>query len=165
MRASAQPGRKLESAKAELAAAEANAQKTDADLTRYAQSGGQAGCVTAAVRRGRGGCQSQSRGRGLGGRCVRADQQMLEAGAGKTAARQRHRSQSSQTAPDQVSLAHAKFDAASADVERRRAELDQAELNLSYTIIRSPVNGIVGKKTSRSGRTSAWGRNWWTLFR
>jgi len=144
-------GQELESAKAELAAAEANAQKTDADLSRYAQlvarqdvSRQQYDQAVAAAKANRAAVASADA-------VVRADQQIMQEAQGKLL-QAKATLQSSQTAPEQVSLAHAKYDSANAQVERRKAELEQAELNLSYTIIRSPVNGIVGKKSVEIGQ-------------
>jgi membrane fusion protein (multidrug efflux system) len=37
-------------------------------------------------------------------------------------------------------------------VAQQRAVLDQAKLNLSYTIITAPVNGVIGKKTAVVGQ-------------
>jgi multidrug resistance efflux pump len=59
----------------------------------------------------------------------------------------------------QVNLAEGLFRAASSDrnvstdaeVSRRYLQLAQAELNLSYTVICSPVTGIVGKKSVEIG--------------
>ena len=59
---------------------------------------------------------------------------------------------SAQTAPQQVSMTRAKADAADAQARERKAQLDQAELNLSYTVVRSPVTGIIGKKTVEVGQ-------------
>ena len=52
-----------------------------------------------------------------------------------------------QTAPDQVKIQKAKADQAAAQVEQARAELAQAKLNLGYTRIVAPVNGIITKKS------------------
>jgi membrane fusion protein (multidrug efflux system) len=57
-----------------------------------------------------------------------------------------------------VSVARAKADAANAQVERRKAELQQAKLNLSYTILRSPVTGIIGKKNAEVGQNVSVGQ-------
>jgi membrane fusion protein (multidrug efflux system) len=57
-----------------------------------------------------------------------------------------------QTGPWQVSLVRARADAADAQVLQRNAQLAQAESNLSYTVIRSPVTGIIGKKTVEVGQ-------------
>jgi membrane fusion protein (multidrug efflux system) len=50
-----------------------------------------------------------------------------------------------QTAPQQVSSTRARVRAAIADVEQKRALLEQAQLNLQYTKILSPVSGQVNK--------------------
>jgi len=50
-----------------------------------------------------------------------------------------------QTAPQQVSSTRARVRAAIADVEQKRALLEQAQLNLQYTKILAPVSGEVNK--------------------
>jgi membrane fusion protein (multidrug efflux system) len=53
--------------------------------------------------------------------------------------------QYAQTGPQQVSLTQARARAAIADVQQKRAALEQAELNLEYTKIVAPVSGEVNK--------------------
>ncbi len=53
--------------------------------------------------------------------------------------------QSAETGPQQVSSTKARVRAAIADVEQKRALLDQAQLNLQYTKIVAPVSGEVNK--------------------
>src|SRR5882672_4353713 len=53
--------------------------------------------------------------------------------------------QSAETGPQQVSSTKARVRAAIADVEQRRALLEQAQLNLQYTKIVAPVTGEVNK--------------------
>src|ERR1700693_1004788 len=53
--------------------------------------------------------------------------------------------QSAETGPQQVSSTRARVRAAIADVEQKRALLNQAELNLQYTKIVAPVTGEVNK--------------------
>jgi membrane fusion protein, multidrug efflux system len=53
--------------------------------------------------------------------------------------------QSAETAPQQVSSSRARARAAIADVEQKRAALEQAQLNLQYTKIIAPVSGEVNK--------------------
>ena len=65
---------------------------------------------------------------------------------------------SAQTAPQQVSLRRAQADAADAQVDQRRAQLAQTQLNFSYTIIRSPVTGIIGKKSVEVGQNVSIGQ-------
>jgi membrane fusion protein (multidrug efflux system) len=53
--------------------------------------------------------------------------------------------QSAETGPQQVSSTKARVRAAIADVEQKRAALEQARLNLQYTKIVAPVTGEVNK--------------------
>jgi membrane fusion protein (multidrug efflux system) len=53
--------------------------------------------------------------------------------------------QSAETGPQQVSSTRARVRAAIADVEQKRALLEQAQLNLGYTNIVAPVSGEVNK--------------------
>jgi len=53
--------------------------------------------------------------------------------------------QSAQTGPQQVSSTRARVRAAIADVQQKRALLEQAELDLQYTKIVAPVSGEVNK--------------------
>ena len=57
-----------------------------------------------------------------------------------------------QTAPQQVESIRARAESALAQAELRKAQLEQAELNLSYTEIRAPRDGIIGKKTVEAGQ-------------
>jgi membrane fusion protein (multidrug efflux system) len=53
--------------------------------------------------------------------------------------------QSAETGPQQVSSTRARARAAIADVQQKRAALEQAELNLQYTRIVAPISGEVNK--------------------
>jgi membrane fusion protein, multidrug efflux system len=68
-----------------------------------------------------------------------------------------------QTAPDQVKIQKAKADQAAAAVEQARAELDQARLNLGYTKILAPVNGIITRKNLEISQNVSVGQNLMTL--
>ena len=57
-----------------------------------------------------------------------------------------------QTAPQQASLAKVKAEAADSQVLQCKAQLEEAQLNLSNTIIRSPATGIVGKRRIEVGQ-------------
>jgi membrane fusion protein, multidrug efflux system len=63
-----------------------------------------------------------------------------------------------QTAPQQVSVAQSKAQAADSTIMEAKAQLEQAQLNLSYTIIRSPVTGIVGKRRIEVGQSVIFGQ-------
>jgi membrane fusion protein (multidrug efflux system) len=66
--------------------------------------------------------------------------------------------QSALTGPQQVKVTEAKAQSAAAKVEEQRALLDQAELNLKYTTIVSPVDGVVGKKNVAIGQNISSGQ-------
>ena len=69
----------------------------------------------------------------------------------------------SQTAPNQIKAQRAKADQAAAQVEQSRAALEQAKLNLSYTKIVAPVDGIVTRKSVEVGQNVSQGQNMATL--
>lgn len=66
--------------------------------------------------------------------------------------------QTALTGPQQVKATQAKAQSAAAKVDEQRALLDQAELNLKYTTIVAPVDGIVGKKNISEGQNIAAGQ-------
>ena len=73
------------------------------------------------------------------------------------------RLRNAQTGPRQVEIQRARADQAAAQVEQARASLEQAKLNLSYTRIVAPVNGIVTRKSVELGQNVASGQNMMTL--
>lgn len=60
--------------------------------------------------------------------------------------------------PSQVKSSEARAQGALARVAQKRAEVDQAKLNLTYTTITAPVNGIVGRKAVDAGQNIAPGQ-------
>jgi len=60
--------------------------------------------------------------------------------------------QEARTAPQQVVDAQAKSQSSVGDVERARADVRTAELNLGYTKIYAPVSGVIGRKTVELGQ-------------
>jgi membrane fusion protein (multidrug efflux system) len=60
--------------------------------------------------------------------------------------------------PSQVKLAEAGVAAASAQIAQKKADLDQAQLNLSYSTIAAPVEGVVGRKAVEPGQNIAPGQ-------
>ncbi len=67
--------------------------------------------------------------------------------------------QAAMTRPQQVAQSQARVRSAAAKVAQQRALLDQAKLNLSYTLITAPVSGIIGKKTAEIGENVAPGQS------
>ncbi len=66
---------------------------------------------------------------------------------------------SAMTRPQQVAQSHDRARSAEAKVKEQQALLDQATLNLSYTIIPAPAAGIVGKKTVEIGENVSPGQS------
>jgi membrane fusion protein, multidrug efflux system len=57
-----------------------------------------------------------------------------------------------QITPKQVSVTEARARAGEAQAARAKASLDQAELNLTYTKIVAPVDGVVGNRNAQVGQ-------------
>jgi membrane fusion protein (multidrug efflux system) len=64
-----------------------------------------------------------------------------------------------QVTPKTVAAIQAKAQSADAQALRSKAALDQAQLNLSYTTIVAPVDGIVGKRSVQVGSNVAVGQD------
>lgn len=62
------------------------------------------------------------------------------------------------TAPRQMEIMRARAASAAAQAQRKKADLDQAALNLQYTKIIAPVNGIVSNRTVEVGQNVAPGQ-------
>jgi membrane fusion protein (multidrug efflux system) len=63
-----------------------------------------------------------------------------------------------QTAPQQAALAKVRAQAADSQVLQCKAQLEQAQLDLSNTIIRSPATGVVGKRRIEAGQNVSVGQ-------
>ena len=147
----------LEAGKAALQQAQANADKTDADLARYSQlvakediSRQQYDQAVAAAKANRAAVISAAA-------AAQANEQALRQAQGRLL-QTKADLRTAQTAPQQISVARARAEASSAQVVRRKAELEQAELNLDYTMIRSPATGIIGKKSAEVGQNVSTGQ-------
>jgi len=68
-----------------------------------------------------------------------------------------------QTGPQQVAAQNAKARQAQAQVQQAQAQLDQALLNLSYTKIAAPEDGIITRKSVEVNQNVASGQNLLTL--
>jgi len=152
----AEAGRKAaeqtyESAKAALVGAQANAVKSDADLERAKQlvtkediSRLQYDQAVATSTVNRAAVVSAQAG-------VHAAEQSEQQAQGKLL-QAKNDLKTAETAPEQVALSRANAQAADAQMSQRRAQFAQAEMNLSYTVICSPVTGIVGKRSVEVGQ-------------
>jgi membrane fusion protein (multidrug efflux system) len=59
--------------------------------------------------------------------------------------------ESAQTGPSQVRIQRSRAMASAALVAKSRAAVDQAQLNLDYTRIVAPVDGVVAKRSAQAG--------------
>jgi len=59
---------------------------------------------------------------------------------------------SAKTAPQQLQITQARAASAEARVKQAQAALEQAELNLQYTTIKAPSDGVVSRKTVEVGQ-------------
>jgi membrane fusion protein, multidrug efflux system len=114
-------------ATATVAQADANAQKASNDLQRY---------------------------QALSARNIVSRQQLdaAQAAAAATSAQLTAAQRNAVAAQEQVTAATAALAGSEARVASARAVLDQAELQLSYTVVTAPVNGVVSKKAVELGQ-------------
>jgi membrane fusion protein (multidrug efflux system) len=147
----------LEAARAGLLQAQANAEKTDSDLRRYEQLVAKEDISRQLYDQAAAAAKSNRAAVVSATAAVQADEQALHQAEGKVLQAQADL-RNAGTAPQQVSLNLAKAEAADAQVLQRRAQYAQAELNLSYTVILSPVTGIVGKRSVEVGQNVSIGQ-------
>jgi membrane fusion protein (multidrug efflux system) len=60
--------------------------------------------------------------------------------------------QTALTGPQQVTITQSEVAVAQAKVAQRQADLDQALLNLQYTTVTAPIDGVIGKKNVNPGQ-------------
>jgi membrane fusion protein (multidrug efflux system) len=68
------------------------------------------------------------------------------------AAQARAQAAAAHTVPEQIRMTRARAGAAAADVQKFKAELEQAELNLKYASIVAPVTGVLSKRNVEPGQ-------------
>jgi membrane fusion protein (multidrug efflux system) len=146
-----------ESAKASLTQAEANAAKSNADLERAKQLVAKEDISRQQFDQAVASATANQAAVASADAAVKAGQQAVRQAEGKLL-QAKADLRTAQTAPQHVSLIRAQADAADAQVDQRRAQLAQAQLNFSYTIIRSPVTGIIGKKSAEVGQNVSVGQ-------
>jgi membrane fusion protein (multidrug efflux system) len=157
-----QAQQQLAGAHATVAQAQANLTKADADLARYkplvekdviskqqwdaavaADDGAKAALANA---------QANERAADQGVRAARDRETQAQASL-----------KYAETGPQQVAVQNARAKAALAQVEQAQAQLDQAELNLSYCKILAPAAGIITRKSVEIDQNVTSGQNLLTL--
>jgi membrane fusion protein (multidrug efflux system) len=141
----------IDVANAQLTQADANNVKAQNDLARYKQlvskqeiSQQQYDQAYAAAQAGAAGVDAARAG-------VAAAQQQVKAAQSRVLQAQANL-RSASTAPQQVAAIRSRAQSAEALVEQKKAELDAAKLNLQYTSVIAPVNGVVTNRTVEAGQ-------------
>jgi membrane fusion protein (multidrug efflux system) len=140
-----------DAANAQLAQADANNVKAQNDLARYKQlvskqeiSQQQFDQAYAAAQAGSAGVDAARAGLSAAQQQIKAAQsRLVQAQANARVAR---------TGPQQVSAMRSRAQSAEALVEQKKAELDAAQLNLQYTLVVAPVDGVVTNRTVEAGQ-------------
>jgi len=144
-------------ANAQLAEAQANNVKAQSDLVRYKQlvdkqeiSEQQYDQAVAAANAGAATVDAARASASAAEHQVRqAQSKLLDAQATLRAAG---------TGPQQVATIRSRAQSAQAQADQKKAALEQAELNLGYTVITSPVNGVVTNRTVEVGQNVSIGQ-------
>jgi membrane fusion protein (multidrug efflux system) len=144
-------------AKAQLAEAEANNVKVQNDLVRYKQlvdkqeiSEQQYDQAVAAAHAGTASVDAARASASAADNQVRqAQSKLLQAQANLRAAA---------TGPQQVETFRSRAQSAQAQADLKKAALEQAGLNLQYTVIVAPVNGVVTNRTVEVGQNVSIGQ-------
>jgi membrane fusion protein (multidrug efflux system) len=157
-----QAEQQLAAAHAQVAQAQANATKAEADLERYKPlvakdviSKQQYDAAVAAADASKAQLISAQSSEKAAADAVRV--------AHERETQSQAQLKSAETAPQQVAAQNARAQQAEAQVAQAQAQLDQAKLNLSYTKIVAPADGIVTRKSVEVDQNVAAGQNLLTL--
>ncbi|MFZ0705118.1 MAG: HlyD family secretion protein [Candidatus Korobacteraceae bacterium] len=150
--------KQVNAAQAQVVEAQANAKKLNLDVGRYQQLLGkreisqqQFDSATAAAT----GANATVEARQAS--LLAAQAQVQQAQSRITQANAEIRN--AQISPKQVAATQAKAKSASAQVGRYQSALDQAQLNLQYTTITAPVDGIIGRRSVNVGQNVQTGQD------
>lgn len=143
--------KQVDAARAQVTEAQANAQKLNADVERYRQLLGkreisqqQFDQATAAAT----GANAAVSAREAALSAAQAQVQQAQSRIAQANAELKN----AQASPNQVAATQAKAKSADAQVQRYKAAVDQAQLNLQYTTITAPVDGVVGRRSVQVGQ-------------
>jgi membrane fusion protein (multidrug efflux system) len=158
----AQAEEQLDAAKARVAQAQANNFKAQSDLERYKPlvakdviSKQQFDAAVAAADASKAALADSLASQQAAQDAIRvAHERVMQAQASQKYA---------ETAPQQVAAQDAKAKQAEAQVQQAQAQLDQAKLNLSYTRIVAPEDGIITRKSVEIDQNVSAGQNLMTL--
>jgi membrane fusion protein, multidrug efflux system len=140
-----------DAANAQLSQAEANNVKAQNDLARYKQLVSKQEISQQQFDQANAAAQAGAAGVDAARAQTAAAQQQIKAAQSRVAQAQAD-VRSARTGPQQVAAIRARAQSAEATVEQKKAALDEAQLNLNYTAIISPVNGVVTNRTVEVGQ-------------
>ncbi|HXR77343.1 MAG TPA: HlyD family secretion protein [Bryobacteraceae bacterium] len=156
---------RLASAKAKVAEAQANSEKAQKDLVRYKSlvdkdeiSKQQYDSAVAASQSMAAQVDTAQAGVTEAQHNVDVAQAMLGQARARLNSAQVDQRQSQQSAPKQQAAIEARYKAAQAAVQQKQTAIEQAKLNLGYTVLRAPVSGLVSKKNAEPGMIVAPGQ-------
>ena len=143
--------KQAEAAQAQVVEAQANAEKLNADVERYRQLLAKREIAQQQFD------QATAAATGANATVAARQAAVLAAQAQVQQARSRitqanAEMQNAQITPKQVAATTAKAKSADAQALRYKAALDQAQLNLQYTTISAPVDGVVGQRSVQVGQ-------------
>jgi membrane fusion protein (multidrug efflux system) len=140
-----------DAANAQLAQADANNVKAQNDLARYKQLVSKQEISQQQYDQAYAAAQGGAAGVDAARANAAAAQQQIKAAQSRVAQAEAS-VRSARTGPQQVIATRSRAQSAEAIVEAKKAALDQAQLNLQYTTIVSPVNGVVTNRTVEVGQ-------------
>src|SRR5579859_6682702 len=147
----------FEAAKAQLQEAEANNVKAQNDLVRYKQLVDKQEISQQQYDQAIAASKASAASVAAARATADASQQQVTQAQGKLVQAEASW-RNAKTAPKQMQVTRAKAASALAEAQRKKADLDQAQLNLQYTKIVAPVNGIVSNRTVEVGQNVAPGQ-------
>jgi membrane fusion protein, multidrug efflux system len=150
--------KQMEAARSQVLQAQADAQKLNTDVQRYQQllskreiSQQQFDAATAAATAANANVQAKEASLLAAEAQIKQAQSRIEQAQAEL--------HNAQATPNTVAATKAKADSAEAQSLRSKSALDQAQLNLSYTTITAPVDGVVGKRSVQVGSNVAIGQD------
>lgn len=150
--------KQAEAAQSQIVEAEADAKKLNTDVERYRQLLGkreisqqQFDAATAAATAANATVQARQAALLAAEAQVKMAQSRIDQANAEL--------KNAQATPNTVAATKAKAQSADAQAQRSKSALDQAQLNLSYTTIAAPVDGIVGKRSVQVGSNVAVGQD------
>jgi membrane fusion protein (multidrug efflux system) len=147
----------FEAAKAEWQEAEANNVKAQNDLVRYKQLVDKQEISQQQYDQAIASAKASAAAVEAARASADAAQQQVTQAQGKLVQAEANRDNAN-TAPRQMQVTRARAASALAQAQQKKADLDQAALNLQYTKIIAPVNGVVSDRTVEVGQNVAPGQ-------